>query len=55
MNRLAFSQGHELQPRGATAVAITPGWLRSEMMLDTFGVSEEISEAGLDANLDDYR
>ena len=26
---------------GATAVAITPGWLRSEMMLDHFGVSEE--------------
>jgi NAD(P)-dependent dehydrogenase (short-subunit alcohol dehydrogenase family) len=41
VNRLAFSQGHELGPRGATAVAITPGWLRSEMMLDNFGVSEE--------------
>src|SRR5713101_7340215 len=25
----------------ATAVAITPGWLRSEMMLENFGVSEE--------------
>src|SRR6266536_2887260 len=41
INRLAFSQGHELAPLGATAVAITPGWLRSEMMLDNFGVSEE--------------
>ncbi|MGH9246618.1 MAG: SDR family oxidoreductase [Acidimicrobiales bacterium] len=41
VNRLAFSQGHELEPHGATAVAITPGWLRSEMMLDSFGVSEE--------------
>jgi NAD(P)-dependent dehydrogenase (short-subunit alcohol dehydrogenase family) len=40
INRLAFSQGHELGPHGATAVAITPGWLRSEMMLDNFGVSE---------------
>jgi NAD(P)-dependent dehydrogenase (short-subunit alcohol dehydrogenase family) len=40
VNRLAFSQGHELAPFGATAVAITPGWLRSEMMLDNFGVSE---------------
>jgi NAD(P)-dependent dehydrogenase (short-subunit alcohol dehydrogenase family) len=39
--RLAFSQGRELAPLGATAVAITPGWLRSEMMLDNFGVSEE--------------
>jgi len=41
VNRLAFSQGHELEPHGATAVAMTPGWLRSEMMLDTFGTSEE--------------
>jgi NAD(P)-dependent dehydrogenase (short-subunit alcohol dehydrogenase family) len=41
VNRLAFSQGHELEPHGATAVAVTPGWLRSEMMLDNFGVSEE--------------
>lgn len=40
VNRLAFSQGHELQPYGATAVAVTPGWLRSEMMLDNFGVTE---------------
>jgi len=40
VNRLAFSQGHELEPHGATAIAITPGWLRSEMMLDHFGVSE---------------
>ena len=41
VNRLAFSQGHELQAHGGTAVAITPGWLRSEMMLDNFGASEE--------------
>ena len=40
VNRLAFSQGHELSPHGATAVAITPGWLRSEMMLENFGVTE---------------
>ena len=40
VNRLAFSQGHELAPHGGTAVAITPGWLRSEMMLDNYGVSE---------------
>jgi NAD(P)-dependent dehydrogenase (short-subunit alcohol dehydrogenase family) len=38
--RLAFSQGHELARHGATAVAITPGWPRSEMMLDNYGVSE---------------
>jgi NAD(P)-dependent dehydrogenase (short-subunit alcohol dehydrogenase family) len=41
INRLAFSQGHELESFGATAIAITPGWLRSEMMLDNYGVSEE--------------
>ena len=41
VNRLAFSQGHELAPHGATAVALTPGWLRSEMMLDAYGVTED--------------
>jgi NAD(P)-dependent dehydrogenase (short-subunit alcohol dehydrogenase family) len=40
VNRLAFSQGHELTAYGATAVAVPPGWLRSEIMLDNFGVSE---------------
>jgi NAD(P)-dependent dehydrogenase (short-subunit alcohol dehydrogenase family) len=40
INRLAFSQGHELAPHGATAVAITPGWLRSEMMLEAYRVTE---------------
>jgi NAD(P)-dependent dehydrogenase (short-subunit alcohol dehydrogenase family) len=40
VNRLAFSQGHELAPLGAMAVAISPGWLRSEMMLDNYGVTE---------------
>jgi NAD(P)-dependent dehydrogenase (short-subunit alcohol dehydrogenase family) len=40
VNRLAYSQGHELAPFGATAVAVTPGWLRSEMMLEAFGVTE---------------
>ncbi len=48
VNRLAFSQGHELAPYGATAVAITPGWLRSEMMLDNFGVSESNWRDALD-------
>jgi NAD(P)-dependent dehydrogenase (short-subunit alcohol dehydrogenase family) len=40
VNRLAFSQGHELAPLGATAVSLSPGWLRSEMMLESFEVSE---------------
>jgi NAD(P)-dependent dehydrogenase (short-subunit alcohol dehydrogenase family) len=41
INRLAFSQGHELAPHQATAVAVTPGWLRSEMMLDAYQVTED--------------
>ncbi|MFB7189151.1 SDR family oxidoreductase [Streptomyces sp. NPDC056230] len=39
--RMAFVLAHELEPHGGTAVALTPGWLRSEMMLDTFGVTED--------------
>jgi len=38
--RLAFAQGEELAPHGCTAVALTPGWMRSEMMLDNYGVTE---------------
>src|SRR4051812_22994593 len=38
--RLAFAQSKELAAHGATAVALTPGWLRSEMMLEAFGVTE---------------
>ena len=41
INRLAWGQAQELGPRGATAVSLTPGWLRSEMMLEAFGVTEE--------------
>jgi NAD(P)-dependent dehydrogenase (short-subunit alcohol dehydrogenase family) len=39
--RLALVQADELAPHGATAVSLTPGWLRSEMMLEGFGVSED--------------
>jgi len=38
--RLAFAQGHELASHGCTAVALTPGWMRSEIMLERYGVSE---------------
>jgi NAD(P)-dependent dehydrogenase (short-subunit alcohol dehydrogenase family) len=40
VNRLAFSLGHELAAHGGTAVCLSPGWLRSEMMLEAFGVTE---------------
>jgi len=39
--RMAFALAHELEPHGATAVALTPGWLRSEAMLEGFGVTED--------------
>lgn len=39
--RMAFSLAHELKPHGCTAVALSPGWLRSEQMLDNYGVTEE--------------
>ena len=38
--RLAFGQGEELAPYGCTAAALTPGWLRSELMLENYGVTE---------------
>ncbi len=39
--RLAFAQAEELAPHGCAAVALTPGWLRSEMMLDNHRVTED--------------
>jgi len=48
VNRLAYSQGHELAPHGATAVSVTPGWMRSEMMLEHFGVTESNWRDALD-------
>jgi NAD(P)-dependent dehydrogenase (short-subunit alcohol dehydrogenase family) len=40
VNRMAFALAHELKPHGGTAVSLTPGWLRSETMLDAYRVSE---------------
>jgi NAD(P)-dependent dehydrogenase (short-subunit alcohol dehydrogenase family) len=40
VGRMAFALAHELGPRGATAVLVTPGWLRSEAMLDAYRVTE---------------
>jgi NAD(P)-dependent dehydrogenase (short-subunit alcohol dehydrogenase family) len=39
--RMAFALAHELRPHGGTAVALTPGWLRSEAMLDAYDVTED--------------
>ncbi len=49
VNRLAFSQGHELAQHQGTAVSVTPGWMRSEMMLEHFGVTEETWREALQA------
>src|SRR6186997_2764277 len=40
VNRMAFALAHELAPHGATAVSLTPGWLRSEAMLEAYRVIE---------------
>jgi NAD(P)-dependent dehydrogenase (short-subunit alcohol dehydrogenase family) len=40
VNRMAFALAHELKPQGATVVSLTPGWLRSEAMLDAYRVTE---------------
>ena len=39
--RLALAQAEDLRPHGVSAVAITPGFLRSEAVLEHFGVHEE--------------
>jgi len=41
VNRMAWAHAKDLAPHGATSVSLTPGWLRSEMMLEAFGVREE--------------
>ena len=38
---LAEAMAADLRPHGVTALALTPGFLRSEGMLDHFGVTEE--------------
>ncbi|GAA0462245.1 SDR family oxidoreductase [Streptomyces sp. NPDC046215] len=39
--RMAFGLAHELKEYGGTALALTPGYLRSEAMLEHYGVTEE--------------
>jgi NAD(P)-dependent dehydrogenase (short-subunit alcohol dehydrogenase family) len=46
ITRLAWGLSQEIAPLGATAVSLTPGWLRSEMMLDAFKVTEETWRGG---------
>jgi NAD(P)-dependent dehydrogenase (short-subunit alcohol dehydrogenase family) len=39
--RMAWGLAKELEKKGGTAVAITPGWMRSENMLEIYGVRED--------------
>jgi len=48
--RMAWGLAKELEPHGCTAVALTPGWLRSEMMLDGMGVTEANWRDAIPAN-----
>lgn len=45
--RLAFAMAEELRPQGIAALAVTPGFLRSEAMLEHFGVTEENWQDGV--------
>jgi NAD(P)-dependent dehydrogenase (short-subunit alcohol dehydrogenase family) len=40
ITRIAWALSKDLEPHRGTAIALTPGWLRSEQMLDNYGVSE---------------
>jgi NAD(P)-dependent dehydrogenase (short-subunit alcohol dehydrogenase family) len=50
--RMAWAQAQELAPHHCTAVALTPGWLRSEMMLEVYGVTEANWQDALDQTPD---
>lgn len=41
VNRMAWAHAKDLAPHGATSVSISPGWMRSEMMLEHYGVTED--------------
>src|SRR4051794_33632572 len=41
VSRIVLGLSHELRDHPVTALGVTPGWLRSEKMLENFGVTEE--------------
>ncbi len=49
VGRIVLGLQHELRDHPLTVVGVTPGWLRSENMLDNFGVTEETWRDALDA------
>lgn len=46
INRLAWAHAKDLAKVGGTAVSLTPGWMRSEIMLEVFGVTEDTWREG---------
>jgi len=46
--RMAKALSHELSPYKCTAVSLSPGWMRSEIMLEVFGVTEENWQDGIE-------
>ena len=49
---LAYLMSEELKAYNVAAVSLTPGWLRSEAMLDGYGVTEEDWQDALESNPD---
>jgi NAD(P)-dependent dehydrogenase (short-subunit alcohol dehydrogenase family) len=49
VGRMAFALAHEVGSRGATALSLTPGWLRSEVKLAAFEVTEDNWRDALEA------
>ncbi|WP_137935020.1 SDR family oxidoreductase [Mesorhizobium comanense] len=41
VNRMAWAHARDLARHGATSVSMTPGWMRSEIMLEVYGVRED--------------
>lgn len=48
VERIVKGLAFELADRPVTAVGVTPGWLRSEKMLENFGVTEANWRAGVE-------
>jgi NAD(P)-dependent dehydrogenase (short-subunit alcohol dehydrogenase family) len=40
MNRLAFAVAEEMRPHGVTSLAVTPGWMRTELVLAAHNTDE---------------
>ena len=40
VSRLAYAMAEELAPHGVASIAVSPGFMRTEMMLEHFGVTE---------------